>query len=118
MEGARLVGANLGGTDLQWAHLNDANLTGTDLGVAHLENAWLIRANLTGANLEGARLTEAHLDGANPEDAKSLKGAILRNAVGLTQKQLVACSNKGAIVDDLALQAVSDTNLPDRQTSE
>jgi hypothetical protein len=82
LEAAILVESNfrragLYRTHLEEANLAGANLTGADLSEAHLEGAFL-----WGAQLQGADLSEAHLDGA------SFREADLRDATGLTLKQL------------------------------
>jgi hypothetical protein len=61
-------------------------LHGANLQGANLEGANLRRATLAEANLRGATLV-----GANLEDAK-LEGADLREAVGLTDSQLLHAS--------------------------
>jgi hypothetical protein len=98
--------ANLAGTDLTGARLNVAELNGTNLRGAILTDAILTGAELidvqfADASLERADLTGADLTGANPEEARTLTGAILRNVVGLSDPQRVACKYMHAIVEDI-----------------
>jgi uncharacterized protein YjbI with pentapeptide repeats len=74
LSGADLSGANLTGG----AHLNDAILSGADLS----------GANLSGADLSGADLRETYLVETNLSDT-DLSGANLRDARGVTDKQLL-----------------------------
>src|SRR5215216_1372342 len=59
-----LVGANLSGMDLSWAHLNDADLTGANLDGARLYYAFMTNARLDRASLQGT-LVEAVLNDAH-----------------------------------------------------
>ena len=56
-------------------------------------------ADLSGADLKGVDLKGANLSGVNLEEALSLKDADLRQVIGLTKAQLVACKATGAIID-------------------
>ncbi len=88
---ADLQGTNLQGIAARTPCFDLANLKGTNLEEAHLWGANLKVADLAGANLKGANLQEAKLKGANLEGAK-LEGADLREAVGLTDSQLLQAS--------------------------
>ena len=64
----------------------------------------LARANLSEAKLDGAVLIKVDLRGAdlcnaNIQQALTLVGTDLRGVIGLDEKQLEACANKGAITD-------------------
>jgi uncharacterized protein YjbI with pentapeptide repeats len=86
LSGADLSGANLTGG----AHLNDAILSGADLS----------GANLSGANLSGADLRETYLVETNLRDT-DLSGANLRDARGVTDKQLLQAKTlEGATMPD------------------
>ncbi|HJT57811.1 MAG TPA: pentapeptide repeat-containing protein [Ktedonobacteraceae bacterium] len=115
LPGGSLAGANLIRTELNHANLAGTDLTGAQMNVAELNGTNLRGAILTGANLAGAELidvqfadaylekadfTGADLTGANPEEAKTLKGAILRDVVGLSDPQRLACRHLHAIVED------------------
>jgi len=91
LSGADLSGANLTGG----AHLNDAILSGADLSGANLSGA-----NLSGANLSGADLRETYLVETNLRDT-DLSGANLRDARGVTDKQLLQAKTlEGATMPD------------------
>jgi len=104
LERAELEGAHLERAMLTGAHLEDAafwgaHLQGATLWDAHLEGAILQEthlegAELMGAHLKGARTWGAHLEGAILQEAH-LEGADLRNAVGLTDDQLVGAFGDG-----------------------
>lgn len=69
LDGAKLGGANLAGSDLWGAHLDNAslresNLNGANLAGASLEGADLERASLIDADLRGANLNESDLERA------------------------------------------------------
>lgn len=69
LEGARLTGAQLFGTDLTHSVLSGADLYGANLNRANLAGAWLMKANLGGTamnnvDLTGAILADANLAGA------------------------------------------------------
>jgi hypothetical protein len=94
LEEAVLIGAHLKEASLMSAHLERANLRsahleGADLMLAHLDNA-----DLKEAHMDGSDLFEAHLEWADL-GGTCLKGAILRNAKGLTREQLAE-----AIIDE------------------
>jgi uncharacterized protein YjbI with pentapeptide repeats len=79
-----IVGADLGGVDLNGAFrsgvkLHGARLAGTNLRRANLAGAILSEADLSGANLESANLNLAILWGANLRGA-NLIGASLTSA--------------------------------------
>ena len=63
LRGARLVMANLGGSNLTRADLTGADLQGADLQGARLVQANCQSVNLRRANLQGADLTRAKLEG-------------------------------------------------------
>jgi len=92
LAGASLAGASLAGASLAGAILADAILAGARLDGAILDGAILDGASLAGARLAGARLAGAILDGASLDGAilygARLYGADLRNAIGLTRKQV------------------------------
>jgi uncharacterized protein YjbI with pentapeptide repeats len=108
---ANLEEADLSETLLSGANLSQANLRGADLSAAtlkatrtfmttHMAEMNLDAANLSGADLTRANLTGANLSGVNLEAALSLKDADVRQVIGLTKEQLVACRAKGAILDE------------------
>jgi uncharacterized protein YjbI with pentapeptide repeats len=115
--GADLSGADLSDVHLSDAHLNDADigdgtilfnadLSGADLsganltGGAHLNVAILSGADLSGANLSGADLRETYLVETNLRDT-DLSGANLRDARGVTDKQLLQAKTlEGATMPD------------------
>jgi uncharacterized protein YjbI with pentapeptide repeats len=102
LHNARLGAAHLDFANLEYAEFNNAELQGAVLdGIrgehavfygASLENASFISANLVATDLRRAILDEAIFADANLEGADlrwaSLKGANLRRAKGLTQKQI------------------------------
>jgi hypothetical protein len=115
---ASLRGAHFWESQLQEAFLKHSDLKDAFLVRAHLEGADLgdvnlVNANLKGAHLEGAHLRDADLEGADftgadltdtrIQNAKSLKGTILRDVIGLSPSQRSACAAKGAILDDVSL---------------
>ncbi len=65
LEGAVLVGANLGGVNLLGTSLSSANLFEADLSGADLSEANLRSANVSRVNLRGANLFRTNLSGAN-----------------------------------------------------
>jgi hypothetical protein len=108
LPGGSLVRANLLGAELNAANLAGTNLTGARLNVAklkgtNLREAVLTDADLTDAFLEGTNLTGAILSGTHPEAALSLKGAKMRNVVGLSDIQRQVCKDMQAIVEDTIL---------------
>ena len=89
-----LRGAEFWDAHLEKADFWGANLEGAKLWGACLDNAKLVKARLHGANLRsvrlaGADLTDAELDGAD------LQGADLRDATGLTRKQVESALGGG-----------------------
>jgi len=74
LEFAYLEGASFKGAYLKDASFEGAKLFGVNLEGAYLEDAYLMNAKLDGANLKRANLKDSHLDGA------SLKGANLEDA--------------------------------------
>jgi len=101
-----LLEANLSGANLNWADLSGTDLSGANLtGGAHLNDAILSGAdlsgaNLSGANLSGADLRETYLVETNLRDT-DLSGANLRDARGVTDKQLLQAKTlEGATMPD------------------
>ena len=76
-DSCQLANAKLSGTDLSGASLRGANLNRTDLRNADLSEADLSEADLTGARVAAARFTNTNIS-----------GAILAEAIGMTQEQL------------------------------
>lgn len=116
LEGARLVGADLGSAvlirsnlahaNLNAANLNFANLIESRMASANLVNAGLERAvlrqvDLREANLEHARLRSANLDTATLIGA-NLAGANLEGA-NLTYAHLGGANLKGAVLSGTKL---------------
>ena len=121
IRGLQLQKINLSNADLTEAKLQYSNLSGATLEKADMNKAKLLEtnfqsANLKGANLSGAGLLESNLQFANLENAKlekaqfnegtmfnqtNLKGALLKEATGLSTNQL-----------DMS-QTDSSTQLPD-----
>ena len=81
--------------DYGW--LEDGSLIGAYLGGANLQEAYVIDVNLQGANVHGTNLRGAHLGGAN------LQGATLLN-VYLQGAKLYGANLRGAILVDVYLQ--------------
>jgi hypothetical protein len=94
LEGANLMGAHLEGAFLSEAHLEGALLVGVHLEGAYLFNAHLENASLWGAHLEGASLRGAHLKDTSLLEAH-VEGAILTEAAGLTDDQLLEAFGDG-----------------------
>ena len=103
LRGAHLSGAHLEGAILCDAHLEhailfethlkhadlwDAHLQGAQLWHAHLEHAQLMRAHLQGARFSGTHLQDASFYEGACFSGAHWEGADLREADGLTQKQL------------------------------
>ncbi len=65
LDGADLTGATLGHADLSGAGLFEAHLSGTYLGDANLSGAYLTTADLSGAYLNRAKLGGAYLTNTN-----------------------------------------------------
>ena len=103
LDGAYLVGADLGSAEFTYASLVEANLTDTSLSNAKLHLTNLTRANLAGAHLGSANLGGANLTGANLTDA-DLTEAYLGDA------NLTGANLTGA---NLARVDLTDANLTD-----
>lgn len=114
MASAKLAGADLSTADLSGADLTAVDLTGARLSSATVENTVLVDAVMTGAHLGGASLTGADLSGAdltgadlspadltgatmtganltyvNAERTTGLTDAMLGDALGVGQADLV-----------------------------
>jgi hypothetical protein len=89
LRGAEFWDAHLENTDFWGAHLEGAKLWGACLDGAKLEKAHLQGANLKNVSLAGAELKDAALDGAD------LAGADLRDAKGLTRRQVESAFEGG-----------------------
>lgn len=85
--GTYLVGANLGGSNLDHAKFGNADLRDTFLRLAHLNGAVLFKTNLKDARLRHAELENALFTEANLENA-DFTGANLKGAYNLTVDQL------------------------------
>ncbi len=98
-----LINANLEETKLQYSNLFEANLEKAELSKAKLLEVNMQSANLKNANLSGAGLLESNLQFTNLENARlegaqfnegtifnqtNIKGALLKNATGLTSAQI------------------------------
>lgn len=110
LEGAKLGGAEMDGSDLWGAHLEgaslrDAELNRVNLAGASLEGADLERAGLAEADMRGASLNEADLERAN------LTRADLRGA------SLVGADLQYAIFDGADMRRCKLTGANLRQTS-
>jgi uncharacterized protein YjbI with pentapeptide repeats len=92
-----LSGANLDGIRLIGQDLRGIDLSGTSLGGSSFRNADLRGANLCDVDFELAFLLGARLDDANPETARCLRVANMIGATGLTEEQITACQEKGAL---------------------
>jgi uncharacterized protein YjbI with pentapeptide repeats/serine/threonine protein kinase len=112
LEGAGLLGSNLGYANLQGARLKGAQLEYAQLWYANLQDArldgaQLWSANLTGANLENAQLWGSNLGNANLRNAKlaraNLKGALLESAF-LQGANLAGANLQGANLKDANLE--------------
>ena len=90
LSGADLYKANLSQADLSRALLVEADLHRSVMLETVLTGADLSRADLASADLRGARFNHAQLQGARMVGAR-LEGADLRDAVGLTLRQLEVC---------------------------
>jgi uncharacterized protein YjbI with pentapeptide repeats len=100
LRNASLFHAHMDHADLRGAYLWSSRLQGADLGGAQLGNAIFIDADLEGANLGGAQLLGTVLSGANLHGT-SLEGADLRGASGLTANQVCSAkSRRGALLSD------------------
>jgi hypothetical protein len=101
LSGANLNWADLSGVEMSDVHLSDAHLNDADIGDGTiLFNADLSGANLSGANLSGADLRETYLVETNLRDT-DLSGANLRDARGVTDKQLLQAKTlEGATMPD------------------
>jgi uncharacterized protein YjbI with pentapeptide repeats len=95
-EGVDFTNAILVGASLKSAVLPKASFEGAELAGAVFENADLKGADLSQADLTNAILLGADLSGANPQAAKSVAGAKMYGAQGLTNSQIQACQQKGA----------------------
>lgn len=101
--GCNLAGADLRNTCVKAKNLTGANFDGANavlmcMSFANFSNATFRGTDLSGANLASANLSNADLTGAIM-DITSIKGTDLRNAKGLTQKQLnQACGDAGTKV--------------------
>jgi uncharacterized protein YjbI with pentapeptide repeats len=78
------------------ADFTEATLAGANLSKAVLFQADLTDADLRNADMSGANLSRANLTGANPEAARTLQGAVLSRARGLSKAQEDACRRLGA----------------------
>lgn len=115
---ARLSRANFSGAELKDAQFSGAVMEEADFSSANLEHANfsnvdgksckfcsanLARAKFSNADLDGADFSNADFTDLNNvsrstiEFARSLKGANMQNAKGLTADQIVQCRAKGAI---------------------
>ena len=87
---ANLTGINLRGASASGVFLVNANLSGADLRKADLRFANLAGADLAKVKLEGTRLSEANLTGCD-----------LKDAVGLTSKQIAeACTDASTLLPE------------------
>lgn len=93
-----LSGADLHDLDLSESILSGCNLAGCDLSHADLSGADLTDASLAGANLSYANLAGANLSDTDLEDAASLEGTLLRDVEGLSEEELGACLEAGAVL--------------------
>jgi hypothetical protein len=112
MEEASLRKIILSDADLRQAFFTKSNLEGANFIEANLKNAKFIEAKLSGATFKKADLTNAYLTGAdlsktNIEEARSLENANLCRVNGLTKEQLIACLEKGAIIDEYTMPSSS-----------
>ncbi|GCF08639.1 pentapeptide repeat-containing protein [Dictyobacter arantiisoli] len=101
---ASLRKATLRSTNLRKANLNGVNFSGANLCGANLAGADLYGANLCEADLNGADLTNVDLS-----TVKVWTNARLYNVKGVTQAQLEACKEKGAIIGH-AIVSPSDSH--------
>jgi uncharacterized protein YjbI with pentapeptide repeats len=107
---ADLSAAHLIAADLRFASISGANMSGTYLSRANLSETDCIDADLSGADLSGAKLSGAFLRDADLRETylietdlsdTDLSGANLRDARGVTDKQL------------LQAKTLEDTIMPD-----
>jgi uncharacterized protein YjbI with pentapeptide repeats len=101
---ADLRGADLHGAHLSNAYLTDADLSSASLDRADLRSSFLNQANLTKVSLKDADLSGARLFLANLTDtelivAKSIQGANLQLAEGLSKEQKRSYEEQGAFVN-------------------
>lgn len=94
LQGATFTSTNLDYASLKRAHMEEAILLDAHLQEAFLEGVYLQKADLRGANLRKAHLTDANFTGAD------ISGADLREAEGLTQRQIDSAFKKENILID------------------
>lgn len=108
LEGIRWPGVRLSRALFIGAFLKNAMLQDADLREAKFLDAFLVEANLAGADLRGACFRGAHLEEANLRhtnlhtanlDGTRLHGADLREAQGVSRKQL----SLAVVADDTRL---------------